>query len=149
MEAHMEKTETTLEMKRIFQASAARLFQAWTDPEMMDRWFHPDPRMHSECTVDCRVGGRYEIKMFGAEDKAFVVGGTYEEIVPDEKLVFTWRWLAAKSPDHMRITVEFRPVSETETELSLLHERFPNIEERDSHAQGWVGTLDQLAAALA
>ena len=145
MEAQMVKMETAVEVKRTFQAPLSRVYKAWTDAEMMNHWFHPDGRMTSTCTVDLRVGGRYEVQMHG--EKTFTVGGVYKEIVPEEKLVFTWRWQGEDTAE-MLITVLFNAVNDAETELTLIHEQFPNDEERDSHAQGWEGTLEQLQVFL-
>ncbi len=147
MEAHLVKSETSLEVKRVFQAPVAQVYKAWIEPEMLNAWFHPDPRMRSECTVDLQVGGRYEIQMQGGEGGPYTVGGVYREIIPEEKLAFTWRWQGEETAE-MLITVTFRALGETTTELTLLHEQFPNDEERDGHAQGWQGTFEHLATVL-
>jgi uncharacterized protein YndB with AHSA1/START domain len=147
MEAQMVKSETSLEVKRVFHAPVAKVYRAWTEPEMLNAWFHPDARMRSECTVDLRVGGSYEIQMHGGEGGPFIVGGVYREIIPEVKLAFTWRWQGEETAE-MLVTVTFRALDEKSTELTLLHEQFPNDEERDSHAQGWQGTFEQLATAL-
>ena len=148
MEAQLVKSETSLKMKRTFQAPLARLYQAWIEPEMMNKWFHPSEDMTSVCSVDLRIGGRYEIQMNSPKGTSFKVGGVYREIIPEKKLVFTWRWLAAESEEEMLITLHFREVDEETSELTLVHEQFPNLEERDSHAGGWEGTFEQLAIAL-
>ena len=148
MEKQMVKSSTSLELKRVFQASLAQLYQAWTDPEMMGEWFCPDAKMRSSCALDLRVGGRYEIQMHPQEGDPFVVAGVYQEIIPNEKLVFTWRWQGVEGAGESLVTVLFQPISERETELTLQHERFLNEEDRDNHAEGWEGTFDQLAAAL-
>lgn len=148
MEAQLVKSETTLEIRRIFQAPLSRLYRAWIEPEMMNQWFHPDGNMTSICSVDLRVGGRYEIQMISDKGTSFTVGGVYQAIIPEEKLVFTWRWLTAESEEEMLITVLFRAVTAAESELTLIHERLPNIEELESHAGGWEGTFEQLAVAL-
>jgi uncharacterized protein YndB with AHSA1/START domain len=148
MEAQLVKSSTSLELKRTFQAPIAQLYQAWIDPEMMNQWYHPDARMHSFCTVDLRVGGRYEIQMHAGEDTTYVVSGVYREIIPQEKLAFTWRWAAAENEEESLVTVLFRSIGDRETELTLLHERLANEEDRDNHAEGWEGTFVQLAAFL-
>jgi uncharacterized protein YndB with AHSA1/START domain len=147
MEAQMVKTESALEMKRVFQAPVSRVYQAWTKPEMMDKWYFPGGPMHAHCTVDLRIGGSYEVQMHPEEGDPYIAKGVYQEIIPNEKLSFTWSWLADEHES--LVTLIFRSISQSETELTLLHEQFVNEEERDSHGEGWVGTLDQLAAFLA
>jgi uncharacterized protein YndB with AHSA1/START domain len=72
----------------------------------------------------------------------------YREIVPEQKLVFTWGWQGDDMETETLVTVLFQAINAKETLLTLLHERFHNEEERDNHAAGWHGVLDQLAAAL-
>jgi len=76
----------------------------------------------------------------------YVAYGTYREILPPEKLVYTWSW-EGQDPMETLVTVEFREVGDS-TEVELTHERFPNAEERDKHNEGWVGCLDQLSKLL-
>ena len=148
MEAQMQKTQTALELSRIFDAPVSRLYQAWIDPKMMNAWFKPNEQLQSTCTVDLRVGGAYEVRMQPPEGDPYVALGVYKEIIPDEKLAFTWRW-AHESPDQdTLVTILFRPVGDSASELTLLHSRFPNVEERDKHSEGWLGTFEQLAIAL-
>lgn len=152
MEAQLEKTRTSLALKRVFQAPKARVYQAWTDPEMLNGWFYPEAGMQAVCQVDLRVGGRYEVRMHppeGAPEGApYVAAGVYREIIPEEKLVFTWQWQGDEANEETLITVRFRSINDNETELTLLHERFGSEESRDSHAQGWEGTFAQLEIAL-
>ena len=146
-EVELLKTETSVELKRVFSAPVAQVYQAWTDPEKMNKWFHPDPRMTSTCSVDLRVGGRYTVVMQSPRGE-FTVAGEYKEIIPEEKLVFSWQWQGEEEYEITQVTLLFKAVSETETELTLQHGRFDTVEELDSHTEGWVGTYEQLAAFL-
>jgi uncharacterized protein YndB with AHSA1/START domain len=148
MEMQIEKTTTSVELRRTFQAPVDRLYNAWIDPQMMNGWFHPQAEMISVCTVDLRVGGRYEIQMHSERGDSYIVSGTYREIVPKERLVFTWQWQGEEYLPESLVTLTFRAVSAVESELTLLHSQFANEEEMGNHAEGWVGTLDQLAATL-
>ncbi len=151
MEAQVEKNETSLEVKGTFAAPVAQVYQAWTDPRMMDRWLHPGADITSKCTVDLRVGGRYSVAMHSSRG-VFTTTGEYQEIIPNEKLVFTWQWQGDEGEPENEITLitlTFRTLSDNETELTLLHEHFGTIEERDSHADGWLGTYEQLSVELA
>jgi uncharacterized protein YndB with AHSA1/START domain len=75
------------------------------------------------------------------------VSGTYQEIKPLETVVFTWRWGGDASPEDSLETIEFHDLGNY-TEVNLTHERLPNPEERDKHALGWNGGMDQLARFL-
>lgn len=132
----------TLVIRRTLPAPPERVFEAWTRPHMVRRWFSPGPMRVEEAALDVRVGGAYRIVMMGAEGEPHSPGGVYEEIMPDRKLVFSWKW--ANSDLVTRVTVELRPVGEDQTELTLTHTGFPDAETRGLHEAGWVGCLEKL-----
>jgi len=94
---------------------------------------------------DAREGGSYRIVMQNKDGDTYSPSGVYETVAPDEKLVFTWKW--ADSELITRVTLEFREISERETELTLIHDGFPDTELRDRHNEGWDGCLSRLAQA--
>lgn len=61
--------------------------------------------------------------------------------------MFTWRWDGDASAEHSVVTIEFQDLGKS-TEVTLTHEQLPNPEERDKHAHGWNGCMDQLARLL-
>jgi uncharacterized protein YndB with AHSA1/START domain len=75
------------------------------------------------------------------------VSGTYREIEPDRRLVFTWAWESTPERESL-VTVELRPLA-SGTELVLTHERFADADTRDRHDEGWAGCLDALGRFLA
>ena len=81
----------SLTLKRRIKASPAKVFAAWTDPKLMARWLGPVGTVELTAKTDVRVGGRYEMKMRMPDDE-HNVSGVYREIIPNEKLVFTWAW---------------------------------------------------------
>lgn len=151
MEATIVKAPASVELKRVFQAPVARVYRAWTEPKIMNVWFHPNREITSVCSADVRVGGRYEAQMHPEEGEPFIVAGQYQEIVPEEKLVFTWRWQhdeGEEPNEETLVTLLFRAVDAGQTEVTLLHERFGSDEERDSHTWGWQETFNRLAESL-
>lgn len=151
MEATIVKAPASVEVKRVFRAPVAQVYRAWTEPEIMNAWFHPNKDMTSVCSADLRVGGRYEVRMISEEDGPFVVGGVYEEIVPEEKLAFTWRWQhdeGEEPNEETLVTLFFRAIDAGQTEVTLRHERFGSDEERDNHTLGWQETFNRLEEAL-
>jgi uncharacterized protein YndB with AHSA1/START domain len=95
----VRKNETTLERRsdrelvvtRAFDGPARIVFDAWTKPEYLKRWWAPASMnvVMFECEVDLRVGGKYRY-VFGHEGQAkLAFSGTYSEIVPGARLVCT------------------------------------------------------------
>ena len=140
-------TANTLVIKRNFPASCERLFGMWTTEELLKQWFCPGKDMTIPVAeVDAREGGSYRIVMLGTDGKSHSPSGIYEQFVPYEKLVFSWKW--ADSETITKVTLDFRAVSDWETELTLTHEGFTKAEIRDQHDKGWDGCLSRLAEAV-
>jgi uncharacterized protein YndB with AHSA1/START domain len=80
-------------LRRLYRKSRAETFRAWTDPQELKRWWGPPGYDAPSIEVDLRVGGRYRFAMRKlADGKTTIVTGIYQEIVPGERLVFTWNW---------------------------------------------------------
>ena len=73
--------------------------------------------------------------------------GVYREVVPNEKLVFTWAWKSTPERESL-VTVTFKPDG-AGTLLTLLHEQFFDADARDRHQQGWAGAIDKLEKLFA
>jgi len=140
-------SESVLTLSRVFSAPPGRVFRAWTEPELLKKWFGPETLTVPEAEVDLRVGGAWRIAMQDPEGKVYRVSGTYREIEPPRRLAFTWRFEHDPGEPTL-VVIDFNAHGDG-TELVMTHERFPNIEERDHHAQGWVSTFNDLARFLA
>ena len=143
-------SQTTLQIRRTFQAHRDRAFRAWTDPEELKIWWGDgDGFSGAIAEVDLRPGGSYRLGMRPPEgDAVYVCSGTYREVRAPEKLVYTWAWeLPTPFDGETLVTVEFID-RDGATEVVLTHELFSSQEARDEHEKGWNGVLDQLAKAL-
>jgi uncharacterized protein YndB with AHSA1/START domain len=138
--------ELALIVRRTIRASAERVFDAWTRPEHLVRWWGPRPVRCSGAEVDLRVGGRYRIANQFPDGKVLWIVGEFELVKPPHKLVYTWR-LEPGSPSSERVTVRFEP-RDGATEVIIVHERIASAAARATHGQGWEGCLDGLAAFL-
>src|SRR5687767_15738219 len=87
-----------LVLTRLIDAPREKLFRAWTNPELMKRWFAPAPWTIAHVEVDLRAGGSSLIVMRGPEGQEFPCPGIYLEVVPDERLVFTDAYTKAWEP---------------------------------------------------
>ena len=138
-------TDLTLNVSRLIKATPQRIFYAWLDQAMMTRFMFPRPDMHiRDAASDPKVGGRFRVVMMG--DKEYPHEGTYTELTPYSKLVFTWEapWSAPDST----VTITLTPEGDA-TRVDLSHVRFLSEESRDNHAMGWAGMLVNLETFLA
>jgi uncharacterized protein YndB with AHSA1/START domain len=136
----------SLTLKRRLNAPAAKVFSAWTDPEKIRRWFGPREAEVLQAESDPRVGGRYRILARTADGEQHDVSGMFREVVPNEKLVFTWAWRSTPERESL-VTVELRPDGDG-TLLTLTHEQFFDEAARDRHQYGWTATFERLEAML-
>lgn len=139
-------TKPSLTIKRRFNAAPAKVFSAWTDPEKMSRWMGPGEVAAPTVECDVRVGGRYRIVMRKPSGEVFDVGGVYREIIPNEKLCFTWTWQHTAEIETL-VTVSFKPDG-SGTLMTLTHEQFGDEDMRDRHDAGWAATFDKLEKFL-
>ena len=79
--------ETRVDLRRVFDAPAHRVFEAWTRAEQLSRWFGPKGFSVHSAEVDPRPGGVFRLCMRSPEGKDYWVRGAYREVVPNERLV--------------------------------------------------------------
>ncbi|MEX2202146.1 MAG: SRPBCC domain-containing protein [Dongiaceae bacterium] len=144
---NMPLADNELLIVRSFDAPAATLFALWTEPEHFRRWMGPADFDCPEATMDVRVGGAYSAMIRSAAQGENRFSGVYREIVPNRRLVFTFAWNNAGPSDgiEMLITITFE--ERNGRTVQTFHQRpFRNVESRDAHRGGWIGTFDKLAA---
>jgi uncharacterized protein YndB with AHSA1/START domain len=135
-----------ISIRRFVQARPEQVFEAWTRPDLMTRWFFPGEGWTATITSDLKIGGSYEIAMRDAEGGRHSQFGVYREIVPPSRLVFTWSCPELEVRDSI-VTVELIDHGER-TELVLTHELPPEPAIRRGHEQGWEGCLGNLEKML-
>jgi len=137
----------SLTLKRRLNAPPAKVYAAWTDPTQIKRWFGPTQVETLSAAADVRVDGRYRIVMRGSDGEEHDVSGVYREVVPNEKLVFTWAWRTTPERESL-VTVTLK-ADGSGTILTLTHEQFFDEPARDRHQSGWTGALNKLEAYFA
>jgi two-component system cell cycle response regulator DivK len=137
-----------VEVTRRFEAPPERLFDAWLDPESAGRWLFATPEGEMVRTeIDAQVGGRYKIvERRDGEDVLHT--GTYEEIDPPHRLVFTLA-VPKYSSDEARVSVDIAPEDSGGASLTLRQSvpaQTPVPVEKIR--EGWETLLDGLGAEL-
>ncbi|AEG91821.1 SRPBCC family protein [Ramlibacter tataouinensis] len=141
-----------LVITRVLDAPPDLVFEAWTSADHLQRWWYPrqDGR-DFVCTsfeMDFRVGGAYRYSIRSPQGQDYPAHGTYLEIAPGRRLVFTFQWDGPASPQTL-IAVDFEALAGARTRLTFTQEAFADAADRDSHESGWSDVLDRLAEALA
>ena len=140
-------------MTREFNAPWDTVFRAWTEPAMLKKWFGPEGVNTIAAEVDLRVGGRYQLTMQEPDGTTIVLGGTYRDIDPPGKLVFTWvldgQSCEGSEGQHAEtvVTLDFEDLGST-TRLTLTHDFLPSESSKEGHTMGWTGSLDRLATVV-
>jgi uncharacterized protein YndB with AHSA1/START domain len=140
-----------LHLERTFAAPREEVYRAWTDPQAMTQWFGSRSLRKPHAEADVRPGGRYRITMKGRSGYTMHCVGTYLEVEPPERLVYTFAWkkmglLTAGMGDSL-VTVEFRELDGS-TEVHLTHELRDTRWLHAFHRWGWRKSLDNLERLL-
>ncbi len=134
--------DTTLVLRRTFTASRERVFRAWITPRALEHWLRPRGMSMTVRALDARIGGSF---CFELEDGSSIIG-TYLQIVPPEKLVYTWSGGAVQGRETV-VTLDFLDRGKV-TEVVLTHEGLSTPERRALAEGGWPSLFDALAAVL-
>lgn len=145
-------------VRQIVAASPDRVYRAWLDPAVMQRWLAPRTLRAAQVEVDERVGGA--VRVWHRDDDQDVGGVEAEivELVPDQRIVLRW-WFVGPDrvvdPDlETRLIVTFEATGPEATMVTLEHDRLEGLsagwpEVADNVEPGWRGTLQILATVLA
>jgi uncharacterized protein YndB with AHSA1/START domain len=142
---------TTLRLERTYDATAEEVFDAWTNPEVLRRWWMVDEaRRTPEADVDLRVGGSYRLSTRDAgTGSRLAVRGVYREVARPERLVYTWAWEAEDGSTGHESTVTVSFVQEGErTTVVVDHTGLPDEASRKLHSEGWEACLRILGARM-
>ena len=140
---------TTLHIERTFHASAQAVFDAFTSPEVMRRWWHAERDWETTAAeVDLRVGGVVRVVMRDPHhDVEYGGGGHYTEIDPPRRVAFTWLWDDDTTRTRMLIEIDFEEAGGATT-VRFTHSGLWNEEAVRSHEGGWNGAFDNLERTL-
>jgi uncharacterized protein YndB with AHSA1/START domain len=137
--------KTSLEIKRFINAPRAQVYAAWTDPAQLKLWFGPEWVKTRDFVADVRPGGKFRWDLINCDGEEKTIEGEYREIIPEEKIVFTWKHSDDKAWEN-RTSVVTLELSDRDggTELRLTHVQLPTEASRDEHNEGWKSVLDRL-----
>jgi uncharacterized protein YndB with AHSA1/START domain len=137
----------TLEIERTFAASRERVFDAWTTPEVMRRWWQAQAGWRTAAAeVDLQVGGEVRVVMYDPEQGVeHGGGGRYTQIERPERLEFTWLWDGETR--RTLIAIDFAEVDDG-THVTFTHSDLWDEATVRSHREGWNNVMDRLTDEL-
>jgi len=137
--------EHELLIERVFNTPRELVFKAWTDPQHARQWFGPRDHPAREVTMDVRPGGRWRGCLRSIETgQELWLGGVYREIVPPERLVFTFAWEEEGERGLETLVTIIFAEHEGKTHMTLRQTPFQSDGERDGHRGGWSSAFDRL-----
>jgi uncharacterized protein YndB with AHSA1/START domain len=142
-------TKPSLTLSRHYPVGPEKVWRACTDPEAVKKWWGPGPgEPVAAAELDVRLGGKFRIVFGGPNGKEHECAGTYKEVVPNRRLVFTWSW-PRTTPERISIVTIVFKAAGGGTDLVFTHEQLFDEKVRDDHKRGWSSSLDKLEAFLA
>jgi uncharacterized protein YndB with AHSA1/START domain len=136
-------------IERTFDSPAEDVFDAWTSPEVLRRWCHPDSDwVTPEADVDLRVGGNWRVVMRRPDGSEVELAGEYTVIDRPRRLVMTCTFSDDPAKQEQLVELTFSE-SGGSTTVVLINSGIPTDERRDSQHWGWDGCLGQLDGVLA
>jgi uncharacterized protein YndB with AHSA1/START domain len=135
-------------IERTFDAPAGDVFDAWTSPEVMRRWFHCEPDWETpEAEVDLRVGGKIRVVMRRPDGTEAGAEGRYALVDRPNRLVMDWTF--DDDPSNLQLLeLSFSEVAGSTT-VVLINSGISTDKRRDAQDWGWRGCLNELEQALA
>ena len=161
----------TIVIERVFDAPREVVWEAWTDEEMVKKWWGPEGFSAPSTKIDLKVGGKYIFAMHGPAgsqwDKDMYSSVVYKQIVPNEKIVTTDYFSDENgnmmmptdygqdpnSPKEMNVTILFQKMDDNKTKLTIIYAK-PETEEqfqamlKSGMKEGWNSSLNKFEEAL-
>jgi uncharacterized protein YndB with AHSA1/START domain len=149
--------DAVIVLSRTFDAPRELVFEAFTQPEHLAQFWGPTWTRCPVCEVDLRVGGAFRVDMQGPDGTVYPCTGTYREIVPPERIVYSATTTddnpcGGGLPPHSTVTISFADQGD-KTRLTVRAE----LQSRDARDaaiaggfnEGWMDSFDRLAETLA
>jgi len=134
-----------IRLHRVIAARPEKVYRAFLEPDAIASWLPPYGFLCTVHEMDARVGGRHRMSFRNFTTGAsHAFGGSYLELVPGERLVYTDSFDTPDMPGEMRVTVILKAVS-VGTDISIQQEGVPDMIPPEACYLGWQDSLHKLA----
>jgi uncharacterized protein YndB with AHSA1/START domain len=134
----------SIRLHRVFPAKPEKIYRAFLEPDAVASWLPPYGFVCTVHELEAKVGGKHRMSFRNfttGEGHSF--GGSYVELVPGERLVYTDAFDDPNLPGEMRTTVKLKAVS-VGTEMNIEQEGIPDVIPPEACYLGWQGSLQKL-----
>jgi uncharacterized protein YndB with AHSA1/START domain len=136
---------STIHLHRVFATKPEKVYRAFLEPDAIASWLPPFGFVCTVHELDATVGGKHKMSFRNfTTNRSHSFGGTYLELVPGERLVYTDRFDDPNLPGEMKATVTFRAVS-VGTEMTVEQQGVPDVIPAEACYLGWQESLQKLA----
>jgi len=138
----------TVKLHRVLRAKPEKVYRAFLDADAMAKWLPPYGFTCHVHQLEAKVGGTYRMSFTNfttAQSNSF--GGTYQELVPEQRIRYTDKFEDSNLPGEMQTTITLQQVS-CGTELSIVQEGIPEMIPVEMCYLGWQESLAQLATLV-
>ncbi len=146
----MESNEQQkISVNKAFDVPVEELYQAWTDGSQLKQWWKPLGLTLTSVENDINEGGKIAYQFDGAEGQGLTIDGTYQEVKPQERLVYTWNW---QFPDEKlnsayKLEVVFKSTG-AGSSIEITQQEDEQQESVKPKASAWDEELNHLATFL-
>ena len=140
--------DKVLVIERRFAASCKKVYEAWTNPQILQKWWGPVGVTIPELKLDVREGGEWTTTFHSDQMGHRTVSGKYLTVDAPNRLIFTWGWVDNGKRDHETEVEIVLKSSGDGTLMTLTQKSFANIENRDNHNHGWTSSFEKLDSFL-
>lgn len=145
----IEPAARELVITRVFSVPREVVFNAWTNPNAVKKWWGPRDYPATHIEMDVRPGGVWRNCLQSRETgKELWQGGVFREVVPPSRLVFTFAWEEEVERGLETLVTVTLAEEGGKTRMTFHQASFQSIEECDGHRGGWNSTFDRLDEQL-
>jgi len=145
LEEDEEMSSNTVQLHRVLRAPPERVYKAFLDREAMAKWLPPNGFTGKVHEMDAKVGGKYRMSFTNfSTAKSHSFGGTYQELVPNERIRYSDKFDDPNIPGEMVTTITLKEVF-CGTELKVVQEGIPGAIPAEACYLGWQESLVLLA----
>ena len=142
----METSKDVIFIETTIHAPVEKVWQAWTEPNIIMKWFGSDPKGEVlSAKLDVRQGGNFEVTFKDSDQAEHTCYGIYTEIEKLSKLAFTWHWKS--EPGTESFIVLLLTEEGKSTKMEFKHMNLGSGSKHD-YAKGWQSTFLKLEQIL-